>query len=187
MLKKLIILIGLAVSAALVTSCFDDNTITYDGPLQMEVKPGTLSINNIQNNNDDRQIIVSVQLIGPLQTESHSGTLNFIADDSVGLDRDAEDDEDPFLYNLEPGVHFEVDGCDFVNNSACDFTITPEDSLSVDFNLRFLLRDDDGANTILTRSQNTVVFELSEASGSDSYRVAPNLMRSEITALRGNN
>ncbi len=187
MLNKLIIFIGLAVSAALVTSCFDDNTITYDGPLQMEVKPGILSINNIQNNNDDREIVVSVQLIGPLQTESHSGTLNFVPEESIATDRDAEDDEDPFLYNLEPGVHFELDGCDFTSSTSCDFTISPEDSLSVDFNLRFLLRDDDGNNTIAIRSSNVVVLELSEASGSDSYRVAPNLRRSEITALRGNN
>ncbi|MCH8568064.1 MAG: hypothetical protein LAT67_07365 [Balneolales bacterium] len=180
MLKKLIILIGLVAAGTMLTSCFDDNVRTYDGPLQLEIKPGTQSVPQIQQNPQaegvSRSIFVSAQLIGPLQTTTHSGSLTWVPDESVAISTDDSSE----LFNLELGVHFELVGCDFDANNVCSFQIAPSDSLVKDFELRFLLDE------ISTRSQNTVVFELNDTPGS-AYMVAPNLRRSVINAIRGNN
>ncbi|MCH8557166.1 MAG: hypothetical protein LAT84_05070 [Balneolia bacterium] len=179
MLKKLIILIGLAVAGLALTSCFDDNVTTYDGPLQMEITPATVSLNNIQNN--DPTVVVSVQLISPtgLQSVPHSGTIRFVADESTAV-QSVGDNEGDFRYDIEFGTHFTLEGCEFSSANTCDFTIAPEDSLSKDFAFSFNL------DNVETQTRNTVVFEIEDRDGA-AYIVAPNLRRSEIVGTRGNN
>ncbi|AXJ00219.1 hypothetical protein CYPRO_0942 [Cyclonatronum proteinivorum] len=180
MFNKLIILVGFAVAGLMLTSCFDDNVITYDGPLQMEIKPGSVSAPNIQQG---QPIVVSVQLIGPLQTETHTGSFNFVPDESFAVvsQNSATEDEGDFLYDIEYGTHFLLDGCDFTSTNTCEFEITPADSLVKDFVLTWNL------DNIRTRSRNTVIFELQDEPAGASYQVAPNLVRSVVQGTRGNN
>lgn len=179
MLKKLIILIGLAVAGLALTSCFDDNVKLYDGPLQMEITPASVDLNNIQNNNPT--VIVSVQLISPngLESVPHSGIIRFVADESSAVQSTGADEGD-FRYDLEFGTHFTLEGCEFSSANTCDFTIAPEDSLSLDLPFNFNL------DNIETQTRNTFVFEIEGVDGA-AYTVAPNLSRSVITGVRGNN
>ena len=179
MLKKLIILIGLAVAGLALTSCFDDNVTTYDGPLQMEITPASVSLTNIQSNNPT--VIVSVQLISPngLESVPHSGTIRFVADESNAVQSVGATEGD-FRYDIEFGTHFTLGDCEFTSTNTCDFTIAPEDSLSLDLAFNFNL------DNIETQTRNTFVFEIEDRDGA-AYIVAPNLRRSVITGVRGNN
>lgn len=181
MFKKLIILIGLTVAGLALTSCFDDNVTIYDGPLQMEIKPGIVDLNNIQNG---PTVIVSVQLISAsgLQSTPHSGTFSFVPDESFAVQSVNFEgvEAGTFLYDIEYGTHFTIEGCDFSTTNSCDFTIAPEDSLTKDFAFNFNLEN------IPTRSRNAIVFELEDRDGA-AYTVAPNLRRSVINGVRGTN
>lgn len=180
MLNKLIILVGFAVAGLFLTSCFDDNVITYDGPLQMEIKPGDVSAANIQQG---QPITVSVQLIGPLQTQTHRGSFAFLPEESFAVQSQnfGGVSEGTFLYDIEYGTHFSLSGCDFTSSNICEFEITPADSLVKDFVLTWNL------DNVSTRSRNTVVFELQDAPAGAAYRVAPNLTRSVVQGTRGAN
>lgn len=86
--KLKILLLGLIIVG--IAGCFPDNRTIYDGPLQVEFRPTSASI-NLAN---QTTYSANVQLIGPHQDSAI--TLNF------EIDEDAT--------TAVQGVHFEIDG-----------------------------------------------------------------------------
>ncbi len=88
--KLLIKALIVGMTAFLLTSCFPDNELIYDGPLQVEFQPTS----GTQRMSDGTSHTASIQLIGPHQSEPL--TVSFIVDteNSTAVE----------------GVHFTIDG-----------------------------------------------------------------------------